>query len=85
MQGCTIDGKFRAFPALPIPIESRENLAALKRNIIDVVSCVSGKYSAKEIFEKINFKVTGGVSHNYNVNDLVALDLGTEHIPDHLL
>lgn len=86
VQGCTINGKYRAFPTLPIASESRENLATLKRTILDVLSCVSGgKYTSKQIFEKIQFKITDGPSHNYGVDDLVALDLGTDHIPEHLL
>ena len=86
VQGCMIDGKYRAFPTLPIASESRENLAVLKRTVLDILSCVNGgKYSSKEIFERITFRVSDAVSHNLNVDDLVALDLGTDHIPDHLL
>ena len=85
VQGCTIDGKFRAFPTLKIASESRENLAELKKTILDILSCVSGKYSSKDLFEHITFRVSDSVSHNLGVDDLVALDLGTEHIPDHLL
>ena len=29
--------------------------------------------------------MTDGVSHNFFVEEIVALELGTDHIPDHLL
>ena len=44
-----------------------------------------GKYSSKDLFERIQFKVTDSTSHNFQVDDLVALELGTDHIPEHLL
>ena len=86
VQGCTIDGKYRAFPTLPIASETRENLASLKITVLNILSVVSsGKYSPKDLQETITFKVTDGVSHNFGVEEIVALELGTEYIPDHLL
>lgn len=86
VQGCTIDGKYRAFPTLPIASETRENLASLKLTVLSILSVVSnGKYSSKDLHEKITFKVTDGVSHNFNVEEIVALELGTDYIPEHLL
>lgn len=85
-QGCTIDGKYRAFPTLPIASETRENLASLKLTVLNILSVVSnGKYSAKDLHERITFKVTDGVSHNFGVEEIVAVELGTDYIPDHLL
>ncbi|KAI8519272.1 hypothetical protein Bbelb_025290 [Branchiostoma belcheri] len=43
------------------------------------------KYTAKDIQEKVTFKLTDGVSHNFGIEEMVALELGTDHIPDHLL
>ena len=86
VQGCTIDRKYRAFPTMPIASETRENLASLKLTVLNILSVVSnGKYSPKDLHEKITFKVTDGVSHNFYVEEIVALELGTDHIPDHLL
>ena len=84
VQGVTIDGKYRAFPTLPISSESRENLADLKRTVLDILSCVNGKYTPKEIYEKITFRISDGTSHNFNIDELVAIDLGTDYIPEHL-
>ena len=86
VQGCTIDGKYRAFPTLPIASETRENLANLKITVLSILSVVSNnRYSMKELHEKITFKVTDSVSHNFGVDEIVALELGTDYIPDHLL
>ena len=85
VQGVTIDNKYRAFPTLPISSESRENLADLKKTVLDILSLVNGNYTSKDIFEKITFRISDGTSHNFNIDELVALDLGTDHIPEHLL
>ena len=59
VQGCTIDGKYRAFPTLPIASETRENLASLKITVLTILSVMSsGKYSPKDLQETITFKVT---------------------------
>lgn len=86
VQGITIDGKYRAFPTLPISSETRENLTQLRVTVLNILSIVSdGKYTAKDIQEKVTFKLTDGVSHNFGIEEMVALELGTDHIPDHLL
>ena len=46
---------------------------------------MNGKYSAKDIFEKITFRISVGTSHDFNIDELVALDLGNDHIFEHLL
>ena len=43
----------------------------------------NGNYSAKDI-QEVSFKLTDGVSHNSGIEEMVALELGTIHIPDHL-
>ena len=65
--------------------ESRENLAALKLAILNILSVCNTKYSAKDIQEAITFKITDSTSHNLEVEDIVSLELGTDHIPDQLL
>lgn len=65
VQGITIDGKYRAFPTLPISSETRENLTQLRVTVLNILSIVSdGKYTPKDIQEKVTFKLTDGVSHN---------------------
>ena len=85
VQGVTINGKFRALPTLPIASESRANLAALKLAILNILSVCNTRYSAKQIQESITFKITDSTSHNLEVEDIVSLELGTDHIPDQLL
>ena len=38
LQGVTINGKFRAFPTLPIASESKENLGQLKLAILNILT-----------------------------------------------
>ena len=38
VQGVTINGKFRAFPTLPIASESKENLGQLKLAILNILA-----------------------------------------------
>lgn len=84
VQGVTIDGVFRAFPALPIASESCENLASLKSTVLKILEICSG-VPAVQIFEKITFRMMDSTSHNFGVDELVAMDLGTDHIPEELL
>ena len=85
VQGITINDKFRALPTLPIASESRENLAALKLAILNILAVCNPKYSSKQIQEAITFKVTDSTAHNFEVEDIVSLELGTDHIPKQLL
>ena len=63
-----------------------KNLPALKLTILNLLSCVSnGKYSPKELYGKITFKVSDAVSHNFEIEDIVAIEMGTDHIPYRLL
>ena len=84
VQGITIDGKYRAFPTLPISSESRANLAKLKLTVLNILA-VCGEVDASDIFAKITFQETDATSHNFEVDEQVALELGTEHVPIHLL
>ena len=84
VQGLTINGVFRALPTLPVASESRDNLAALKKAVLGILSICSG-VSSKDLFNKINFRMMDSTAHNYGVDEQVALDLGTDHIPEELL
>ena len=85
MQGITINKKYRALPTLPIAAESRENLATLKVAILDILAACNPKYTAKMIQEAITFKVSDSTAHNMEVEEMVSVELGTEHVPQQLL
>jgi len=83
VQRITIDGKYRSLPALPISNKCRENLALLKQTILSILSAVS-RVAASELFLKIDYQMTDAASHNLHVDEIVAMDLGVEYIPQHL-
>ena len=85
VQGININGKFRPLPTLPVASECRENLAALKLAVLSILATCNQDYTATEIHERVTFKVTDATSHNFDVDEMVALKLGTEHVPVHLL
>ena len=70
---------------LPVASECRTNLAALKMAVLSILATCNGNYSPVEIYNAISFKVTDSTSHNFEVYEIVALELGTDHIPPHLL
>ena len=83
VQGFMINKKWRPLPQLKITRETRENQAALQKAILKILSEASGENVAK-IHERITFKVTDAVAHNINVDEIVALDIGSDHIPPQL-
>ena len=83
VQGLTVNGVYRALPTLQIASESRENLAALKIAILDILEA-SSSVERTSIFEKLDFVITDQTAHNFNVENIVATTLHTDHIPDHL-
>ena len=83
VQGITINGKYRSLPALPISNECRENLSLLKQTILSILSAVSG-VAACDLFSKINYQMTDAAAHNLHVDEMVAMDLGVDHVPQHL-
>ena len=85
VQGITINGKFRPLPTLPVASECRENLAALKVAVLSIMAACNDNYTAVNIYDAVTFKVTDATSHNFEVDEIVAEELGTEHIPVHLL
>ena len=83
VQGITINGKYRSLPALPISNECRENLSLLKQTILSTLSAVSG-VAACDLFSKINYQMTDAAAHNLHVEEMVAMDLNVDHVPQHL-
>ena len=85
VQGITIKNKFRPLPTLPVASECRSNLAALKVAVLSIMAACNTKYTAVDIYDAVTFKVTDATSHNFEVDEIVAEELGTEHIPIYLL
>ena len=85
VQGITIKNKFRPLPTLPVASECRSNLAALKVAVLSIMAACNINYTAVDIYNAVSFKVTDATSHNFEVDEIVAAELGTEHIPIHLL
>lgn len=85
VQGITIKNKFRPLPTLPVASECRSNLAALKVAVLSIMAACNNDYTATDIYNAVSFKVTDSTSHNFEVDEIVAAELGTEHIPVHLL
>ena len=83
VQGLTVNGVYRALPTLQIASESKDNLAALQVSILDILEASSG-VDRKLIFEKLDFVITDQTAHNFNVENIVATTLDSEHTPDHL-
>eukprot|EP00058_Branchiostoma_floridae_P002606 XP_002588094.1 hypothetical protein BRAFLDRAFT_87612 [Branchiostoma floridae] len=83
VQAITVKSRYRSLPTLNIASESRQNLADLKVTMLQILQTASG-VAAKTLFEKIDFVMTDQTSHNFNVDELVAESLKSEHIPDHL-
>ena len=85
VQGITINKRFRPLTTLPAASECWSNLAVLKIAVISILAACNTKYSAVEIYNDITFKVTDATAHNFDVDEMVAMDLGADHIPSHLL
>ena len=83
VEGITVNRKYRALPTMSIASESRSNLATLKVAVFDILEAANGVKS-KYPFEKIDFVITDQTVHNFNVDEIVAETLQSEHIPDHL-
>ena len=85
VQGITINHKFRDFPTLPVASECRSNLAALKTAILSILATCNNDFTALDIYNSVTFKVTDATAHNFEVDEIVATELGSDHIPVHLL
>jgi hypothetical protein len=74
---------------LPLPhpahgIETRENLAALKVAVLELLA-VCGAVSPDQLWSLIDFVMTDSVTHNLEVEQIVSKTLETDHVPGHLL
>jgi hypothetical protein len=85
VQGITINQKFCPLPTLPVASESWTNSAALKVAILSISGACNNKYTPVEIYNAVTFKVTDATAHNFEVDEIVAAELGSDHIPAHLL
>ena len=56
---------------MSIASECRNNLAALKVAVLEILEAASGA-KPKSLFEKIDFVTTGQTAHNFNVDEIVA-------------
>ena len=52
---------------------------------LSILAACNDQYTPVDIHNAITFKVTDATSHNFEVEEIVAEELGSEHIPDHLL
>lgn len=84
VQGVTVNKKYYAFPTLSLASETRKNLSLLKVTVLNILS-VCGNVPADVLWAKIDFVMTDGVSHNLLVEERVAEQLGSEHLPKHLI
>lgn len=90
VSGVTVPGKesgtrqYYPFPTLPIARETRENLANLKLTLLSLLATCGG-VTRQSIWSKVDFTMTDSVSHNKEVEKMVADTLETDHIPAHLL
>ena len=71
VQGFTIQGKFFPLPTLSITSETRQNLADLKLNVLQLLSVTSG-VSVEALWERIDFVMGDGTAHNMGVEKIVA-------------
>ena len=50
VQGITINNKFRLLPTLPISVECRSNLAALRITLINIMAACNTNYEPQDIY-----------------------------------
>ena len=90
VSGVTLPGKelgtlqYYPFPTLPIAKETRQNLKDFKLTILSILAACGG-VTSQAIFVKIDFVMTDSVSHNKEVDKMVADSLEVDHVPAHLL
>ena len=86
VQSFSINGKQRALPTLPVFTEAKATLAEMEILTLEILSAASaGKYTEKEILEKIDFVMTDSTAHNLGVIEEVCRELNTETVPDSLV
>ena len=86
VQSFSINGKPRALPTLPVFTETKATLAEMEILTLEILSAASaGKYTEKEILEKIDFVMTDSTAHNLGVIEEVCKELNTGTVPDSLV
>ena len=85
VQGITINKKFRLLSTLPISAECRSNLATLKIKLLNIMAACNTNYEPQDIYEAVTFKVIDAIPKSIEVDEIVALELGSDFIPEHLL
>ena len=84
VQGISLEKEFFPLPTLSISSETRQNLAALKLTVLDVLATCSS-VTVEELWARTDFIMTDSVSHNLEVENLVSEELDMEYTPGHLL
>ena len=84
VQGISLQGEFYPLPTLPISSETRDNLAALKLTVLELLA-TCGNTSMEELWARTDFIMTDSVSHNLEVENLVSNELDMSYKPGHLL
>ena len=84
VQGISLEKEFFPLPTLSISSETRQNLAALKLTVLDVLA-TCGNVTVEELWARTDFIMTDSVSHNLEVENLVSEELDMEYTPGHLL
>ena len=86
VQSLTLNGVQRCLPTSGIFTESHESLKGLEICTLKILSAsCCHEYSEKEILQHIKFVMTDSTSHNLNVINQVAEELGAESVPSTLL
>ena len=86
VQSLTLNGVQRCLPTFGIFIESHESLKDLEICSLKILSAsCCHDYSEKEILQHIKFVMTDSTSHNLDVINQVAEELGAESVPSAIL
>ena len=80
----SVQGIFYPLPMLPISRETRENLAAIKLTVLEILA-MCGEVTVEELWARTDFFTTDSVSHNLEVETMISEELGMEQTPGHLL
>uniref|UniRef100_A0A0L8FLC5 Uncharacterized protein n=1 Tax=Octopus bimaculoides TaxID=37653 RepID=A0A0L8FLC5_OCTBM len=79
----TINDRYRPLLSLLVASQARDNLVNLKVTVFSLLEA-ENNITVKTVFEKIDFVISDQTSHNVGIEEIVAENSGTEHIPEHL-
>jgi hypothetical protein len=71
VQGISLNGEYYPLPTLPISSETREDLAALKLTVLELLA-TCGEVTVEELWARTDFLMSDAVSHNLEVESLVS-------------